>query len=50
MKESIVDTWKIGMHPLEYLTILMIVAIMGKSIYRISVGSFFSLPNPVMKC
>ncbi|KAJ3040061.1 hypothetical protein HDV00_011510 [Rhizophlyctis rosea] len=29
LKESVVDTWNIGIHPLEYLTILLIVGIMG---------------------
>ncbi|KAJ3279289.1 hypothetical protein HK104_001585 [Borealophlyctis nickersoniae] len=29
LKESVVDTWNIGIHPLEYLTIIAIVAIMG---------------------
>jgi SulP family sulfate permease len=29
LKESIIDTWSAGIHQLEYITILIIVAVMG---------------------
>lgn len=29
MKESLYDTWYVGMHPLEYFTIVIIVGVMG---------------------
>jgi SulP family sulfate permease len=29
MKESLYDTWSVGMHPLEYATIVVIVGVMG---------------------
>jgi SulP family sulfate permease len=29
LRESLYDTWSVGMHPLEYLTIVVIVLVMG---------------------
>jgi SulP family sulfate permease len=33
LKESVFDTWSVGMHPLEYFTIVIIVLVMGIGTY-----------------
>ncbi|KAI9008395.1 sulfate transporter family-domain-containing protein [Gaertneriomyces semiglobifer] len=38
MKESLYDTWNTGMHSLEYMTILMIVVVMGRCVVGFTEG------------